>query len=258
MKRKKGEAEPAKPKIGLPAQILQPQSIAPIRDTVTTNIAHWPKALAMALHDFKAIKKPSSWATYEVALRDFFGFLAAVGLKSPTEVTRTHLTSYVDYLRKEGKADRTIRLYCSAGSSFFEFLARPMDTKGTALIQSNPWKSVSEVLPKIQPYERKNDLREFNLEEYHALLKTCDRSTLIGKRDYAIMTTTLWTTRRRQEIARIRFSDFKEEEGKTYIRFIQKGGKPILIDLTPEIKAAIEDYWKETGRKMKADSRPSG
>jgi integrase len=77
---------------------------------------------------------------------------------------------------------------------------------------------------------------------------------VIWKRDYAIMTTTLWTTRRRQEIGRIRFSDFKEDEGKTYIRFIQKGGHQILIDLTPEVYAGIQDYWSAAGRKMTADS----
>ncbi len=230
------------------------RSLVPLQATVGQNLVHWPKQMAMALYDFKSTKKESSWTTYEVALRDFFGFLGKLGLQSPAEVTRTHLTSYVDYLKKMGKADRTIRLYCSAASSFFDFLARPMDTQGTAIIKSNPWKGIKDSLPTVKAYEKKNNLREFNVEEYHKLLQTCDRSSVIGKRDYAIMTTTLWTTRRRQEIGRIRFADFHQDDGKTYVRFIQKGGHPILIDLTPEIVAAIQDYWTATGRRMKADS----
>lgn len=230
------------------------RSLVPLEATVGQNLIHWPKQIAMALFDFKSTKKESSWTTYEVALRDFFGFLSAVGLKSPVEVTRTHLTSYVDYLKKSGKADRTIRLYCSAASSFFDFLARPMDTQGTALIKSNPWRGIKDSLPKVKAYEKSTNLREFVVEEYHKLLATCDRSTVIGKRDYAIMTTTLWTTRRRQEIARIRFADFHDDSGKVYIRFIQKGGHPILIDLTPEVMAGIQDYWTAAGRNMKADS----
>ena len=231
-----------------------PHKLVHLQSTVKGNLAHWPQQMAMALYDFKAMKKPSSWTTYEVALREFFGFLAATGLQSPVAVTRTHLTSYVNHLRERNLADRTIRNYCAAASSFFDFLARPMDTMGTAIIQSNPWKSIKEILPKIQAYEKSNDLREFTVEEYHKLLATCDRRTVIGKRDYAIMTTTLWTTRRRQEIARIRFSDFKEDSGKTYIRFIQKGGHPILIDLTDDIIKAIQDYWNSAGRILKGSS----
>lgn len=230
------------------------RSLISFEATVGSNIVHWPKQMAMALYDFKSTKKPSSWVTYEVALRDFFDFLGETGLNSPVEVTRTHLTSYIDYLKQRNLADRTIRNYCAAASSFFDFLARPMDTQGTALIKSNPWKGIKDSLPKVKAYERKTSLREFAIEEYHKLLATCDRSTVIGKRDYAIMTTTLWTTRRRQEIARIRFCDFHHDEGKTYIRFIQKGGHPILIDLTPEIVAAINDYWTAAGRQMKATS----
>lgn len=238
----------------LPAQITPGGEMATLRDAVGTNLGMWPVEIAMGLHDFKATKKQSSWTTYEVALRDFFQFLAATGLNSPVDVTRTHLASYIDYLRKNGKADRTIRLYCSVSSSFFDFLARPTDTKGSALIQSNPWKSLKGALPKIKAYEKSNNLREFNVDEYHKLLATCDRKTLIGKRDYALITTTLWTTRRRQEICRIRFSDFKEDAGKIYIRFIQKGNHQILIDLTPEIYAAIMDYWSERGTKMLGDT----
>src|SRR6266404_7226984 len=101
------------------------QSLVPLEATVGKNLIHWPRPIAMALFDFKSTKKESTWETYEVALRDFFGFLAKTGLESPVEVTRTHLSSYIDYLRQAGKADRTIRLYCAAASSFFEFLCRP-------------------------------------------------------------------------------------------------------------------------------------
>jgi site-specific recombinase XerD len=240
--------------VPIPAQIVVPKQLIHLQSTVGGNLAHWPQQMAMALFDFKSTKKESSWVTYEVALREFFRFLSATGLQSPVNVTRTHLTSYVDFLRKSGKADRTIRLYCAAASSFFEFLARPMDTKGTSLIVSNPWKSIKEVLPQVKAYEKSNNLREFTVEEYHKLLATCDRKTVIGKRDYAIMTTTLWTTRRRQEIARIRVADFHDDEGKTFIRFIQKGGHQIAIDLTAEVHDAIKDYWHASGRQMKADS----
>lgn len=233
---------------------IQPPGSLIFKGHENTNLSVWPQPMVMALYDFKATKKHSSWETYEVALRDFFQFLALTGLQSPADVTRTHLTSYIEFLKSEKKADRTIRNYCAAASSFFEFLARPMDTKGTALIQSNPWKSVKEALPTINAYEKSDNLREMNVEEYKAILATCDLTTIIGKRDYAIMATTLWTTRRRQEISRMKFGDFKEEDGKVFVRFTQKGGTPILIDLDGAIYTIIKDYWAAAGREMKPGS----
>lgn len=248
MKEKKKDLVP------IPVQVEVPKHLVHLQSTVGGNLAYWPEQIAMALFDFKSTKKKSSWVTYEVALREFFRFLAATGLQTPVAVTRTHLTSYIDHLRQKEFADRTIRNYCSAASSFFDFLAQPMDTMGTALIVSNPWKGIKDALPEIKAYEKSSNLREFTVEEYHKLLATCNRKTVIGKRDYAIMTTTLWTTRRRQEIARIRLADFHDDEGKPFIRFIQKGGHQIAIDLTNEVYDAIKDYWHASGRKMKPDS----
>lgn len=225
--------------------------LIPLQATAGRGLMLWPREIAMALYDFKACKKPSSWTTYEVALRTFFEFLVATKLGSPKEVTRTHLTSYIEYLRTQRKADRTIVNYCAAASSFFEFLARPFDTKGTALIQTNPWKGMRGALPVVNAYQKASNLREFTMPEYLKMIATCDQRTVIGKRDYAIMTLTLWTVRRRQEIGRLLFEDFIDEDGKTYTRFIQKGGKQIKIELTIPVVTSVRQYWAASGRVMK-------
>lgn len=240
-------------KTGLPT-LSDKKELTVFTDPAHTMEIRWPQTFAMALFDFKAIKKASSWTTYEVALRDFFGFLEALGVKSPSQVIRTHLTSYIDYLRKEGKADRTIRLYCTANSSFFDFLARPTDTQGTAIIKSNPWKSIREALPKIQAYEKVDDRRELSVDEYQAILGTCDRSTLMGKRDYAIISLAFYTIRRRQEIARLQVRDFGKDGQIRYVKFLNKGSKIMRIDLAPGVWAPIEAYWTSSGRKLDENS----
>lgn len=240
-------------KAALPA-LVEKRELTVFTDPAHTMEIRWPETFAMALFDFKAVKKASSWTTYEVALRDFFGFLEQIGVRSPNEVTRTHLTSYIDYLKGEDKADRTIRLYCTANSSFFEFLARPMDTKGTSIIKSNPWKSIREALPRVQAYEKVDDRRELSVEEYQAILRTCDRSTLIGKRDYAIISLAFYTIRRRQEIARLRVRDFGRDGNIRYAKFLNKGSKIMRIDFTPPIWTPIEDYWTSSGRKLDENS----
>jgi integrase len=210
----------------------------------------WPKLFAMALFDFKATVRKSSWTTYEVALRDFFGFLEQVGVRSPECVVTTHLTSYLEYLRQEGKADRTICCYAGAISSFYDFLMRPMDTKGTCIIKSNPWNSIRDALPKIQPYVKANPLVELSIEDYRKILATCGADALMDIRDRAILSLILWTIRRRKEIIRLRVEDFKLDQGKPFVRFLVKGGDYLSIELNPEIWGAIQAYWKASGRQL--------
>lgn len=214
----------------------------------------WSNTMAMALYDFKATKKPSSWLTYEVALRDFFSFLQQIGVMSPDQVTTTHITSYIAFLKNEKKADRTIRLYAAAASSFFDYLLRPRDTQGTAIIKSNPFNSIKDALPKIQAYERSNNLKELSLEDYQKILATCDSKTLLGLRDRAILSLIFWTIRRRKEISRLKKGDFGWEKAVPYVRFLTKGGKYMSIDLTSGIMQALETYWTASHRKMVANS----
>lgn len=238
----------------IPIPPPQVMSLSPIRDLENTSLSQWPRTIAMALHDFKATKKASSWMTYEVALRDFFQFLSMTGVSTPADLVLTHITSYIDYLRKEGKADRTIRLYFAAVSSFYDFLCRPVDTLGTSIIKSNPFRAAKDALPKVQAYEKVDERRELSIEEYHAILKTCNRKSVMGKRDYAMISLTFYTIRRRQEICRLKFQDFGVDKGVRFVRFLTKGGKILRIDLSEGIWGVIEDYWKCSGREMKPES----
>ncbi len=215
----------------------------------------WGMEDAKALFNFKATCRESTWTTYEVGLRNFFGFCRQVGLKSPRDVETTHITSYIEYLKNGGLAKRTINLYLSAAASFFDFMMQPIDTKGTQLIQSNPFHSVKKARPKVQAYEKETNLRELSMDEYRKILATCDLGTVLGKRDHAIIRLIFWTTRRRKEIVNLKARDFgKDENGTPWAKFLQKGGKFITLDLAPPIMAEVEDYWKASGRKVKPES----
>jgi len=229
-------------------------SLTVFQDPKRTLEIRWPKPLAMALFDFKATVSKNSWTTYEVALRDFFSFLEGIGVADPQKVVTTHLTSYLEYLRQEGKSDRTILCYAGAVSSFYDFLKRPMDTKGTSIIKSNPWDSIRDALPKVQAYVKTNPLPELSLEDYKKILGTCGSGTLLDLRDKAILSLILWTTRRRKEIIRLRVEDFGSDQGRPFVRFLTKGGKYLSIELDSEIWAATQAYWKASGRKLESRS----
>lgn len=224
------------------------------QDPRTNLEIRWTKTLAMALFDFKATVTGESWKTYDVALRDFFEFLGRVGVTSPEAVETTHITSYIAYLKQEKKAARTIRCYIAAASSFFDFLMRPRDTKGTTIIKSNPFLSVKEALPKVQAYIRENPLPELTLENYQAILATTASDTVLDFRDRAVLSLIFWTTRRRKEIVRLKSEDFGMDRGIPWVRFLTKGGKYLSIDLTPGIHKAVTDYWTAAGRKLEPKS----
>ena len=226
------------------------RSLIVFQDPKHTLEIRWSQKLAMALFDFKATVSGSSWTTYEVALRDFFRFLGEIGIRSPELVVTTHLTSYLDALKKEGKSDRTIRCYAAAVSSFYDFLKRPMDTQGTSLIKSNPWDSIRDALPKIQAYVKVNPLPEMQLPDYEKILGTCGGESLIDIRDRAILSLALWTVRRRKEIVRLKVEDFGREDGLPFVRFLTKGRKYLSIELVPAIQEAVEAYWRASKREL--------
>lgn len=228
----------------------EPKSLVVLQDPKHNLEISWARPFAMALFDFKSTVSENSWLTYDVALRSFFSFLEGVGLRGPEDVVTTHLTSYLALLKKEGKSSRTIRCYAAAVSSFYDFMTRPRDTKGTSLIKSNPWKSVKDALPVIQPYVKENPLPEMGLPEYEAILATCSSGGVLDLRDRAILALTLITVRRRIEILQLRVEDLGVDNGKPFVRFLQKGGKYISIEIQPEMIRAIEAYWKASGREI--------
>lgn len=240
----------------LPAQIQPKGNVLVLQDPGKTLSIFFPRPEAMALYDFKATCKPQTWATYEVAIRDFFDFLSRLQppVLSPSDVTTTHITSYIEYLRQEEKKETTIHNYIAACSSYFDFMTRPKDTNGTSVIQSNPFRTVKERLPKINPYQKSGDLREISKDEFRKLLETCDRQTILGKRDYAILWLILYTTRRRKEIVSLRIVDFGRDGKQPFVKFILKGGGDQKVELTPTVWDAIVDYWKSSARKMTKES----
>lgn len=216
----------------------------------------WGVEDAKALFDFRATCKESTWKTYEVGLRNFFSFCLGLGLRSPRQVEITHITSYIAFLKEGGMAGRTINLYLSSASSFFDFMMQPRDTAGTSLIKSNPFHSVRNARPKIQPYHKETMLREMTLEEYRAILDTCLTTTVLGKRDRAILRLIFHTTRRRREIVNLRVGDFGKD-GRPYVKFKMKGEKIQVVELLPAVMAEVEDYWLASGRGLLRPESPA-
>jgi site-specific recombinase XerD len=78
------------------------------------------------------------------------------------------------------------------------------------------------------------------------LLAGIDRSTLAGKRDYAILTLLAFHGLRAGEVAKLREQDIDFKEGSFFLR-CRKNGRCARLPLSPRAKEALEDYLRVRG-----------
>ena len=100
-------------------------------------------------------------------------------------------------------------------------------------------------------YKRRAVLPHFSYEEADAILHTVDRSTPMGKRDYAILSVAIYTGLRLGDILNLRLNDIAWRQQE--IEVIQeKTGTKIRLPLRIETGDALADYILN-GRPVSAD-----
>jgi integrase len=77
-------------------------------------------------------------------------------------------------------------------------------------------------------------------EAARALLRSCDRRTVVGRRDYAVLITLLRLGLRAGEVARLRLDDFDWRAGELVVR--GKGARYDRLPLPVEVGGAIAAY----------------
>ncbi len=92
-------------------------------------------------------------------------------------------------------------------------------------------------------------------QEIRGLLAVQDRRALKGIRDFAILSTYIYTGLRRSELTKLNVDDFRHEEGKYWLSVQSKGGNRLNQPLEHEKTiAAIKKYLKfsKHGRDLNA------
>ncbi|MFC1713306.1 tyrosine-type recombinase/integrase [Candidatus Poribacteria bacterium] len=117
------------------------------------------------------------------------------------------------------------------------------------VLEHNPAQMVRS--PKVPQYSTTNGLTR---EQAESLLRQPDRSTVKGKRDYAILSLMLHNGLRNSEVTAIRWGDFREERGYMILNVHGKGGKEAVTKIKPVVMAAIKDYAQASGRELDEDS----
>ena len=212
------------------------QSLVLARDHLAGVIALWLSEKAGRTNSER------TEVTYRETLLRFRADLRARGydLTSPEEIVTTFAQHWAatpwDSLRRRAVRSATYNQRLAILSSFYTFAQRRFH-----VVASNPIAALSR--RPVQPY---GSARPLDPQTVTHALASVDRTTLAGKRDYALLTLAFTTGRRRQELAALRWRDLSI--GGTLanpvvtLSFAAKGGKQMRDTLDPAVAEALLAY----------------
>jgi len=168
---------------------------------------------------------------YELHLSRFLHFLKNNSIEDIASIRLQHILNYIRSI-----SPRTItvaRKSILVLRGFFKYLytQRILETDFSFMIPKSNYKSQVK-LPSI-----------YSKEEVEKLISSIERSSMIGKRDYAIILLAARLGLRSSDIANLKFDNLLWEQN--IIRLVQlKTDKEIELPLLPEVGNAIIDYLK--------------
>lgn len=172
---------------------------------------------------------PNTIRTYRGSLKQWFIYLRQNQIIQPTAET---VRQYRDYLQENGKKPTTVKNYIIAVKRFFA------------------WTEEAGLYPNIAKHIKSgrlsNNFKKDYLTGYQAkqILNHIDRSTVKGKRDYAMLVMMLTMGLRTIEVVRANVEDIRTK-GNTTVLYVQGKGhadKDGLIRMPAHVESAIRDY----------------
>ena len=167
----------------------------------------------------------------------FMHYLETIGIYDISKVTNKITADFIPFAQQKWKASMGKNLPNTR--YFLEFLSD----------QNLIDKFVPEALHVSFPTSRK--IRHgFTNDEIQAMLSIIDRSTNIGKRDYAILFLAAHTGLRSVDIRQLKLKSIKWEQGE--IQIVQsKTQNPLILPLLEDVGNAISDYILNVRPKFK-------
>ena len=184
---------------------------------------------------------PNTIRTYRGSLKQWFIYLRQNQIIQPTAET---VRQYRDHLQVTGKKATTVKNYIIAVKRFFA------------------WTEEAGLYPNIAKFIKSGHLSKSFKKDYltgsqaRQILNHVDRSTLKGKRDYAMLVTMLTMGLRTIEVVRANIDDIRTK-GNTTVLYVQGKGhedKDDLIRMPQHVESAIRDYLSV--RRINSQSEP--
>lgn len=185
----------------------------------------------------------NSISAYSRDIQAFFDHLDRHGIREPSQITQSHVLSWLHGQRVSGSSARTTARHLSALRGFFDYLVREGHIKSSpcALIKT-PRLGFS--LPDT-----------LSLEEVERLLDAPDATTTLGLRDKAILEFAYATGLRASELCDLGIGQIDFNLG--YVRVLGKGGKERIVPIGKVCLDILELYiQKARPRFLKGRSSP--
>lgn len=180
---------------------------------------------------------PNTVRTYSTSLRQFFKYLAENSVQSPTAQT---VRDYRAYLQASGKKPTTIQNYIVAVKQFFKWTE-----------EAGIYKDIARHIKGAKiSHEHKKDY--LTSTQARHVLETIDRTSLKGKRDYAILALMLTSALRTIEVTRIDIEDMRTQGDNTVLAIQGKGhnDKDDIVRIPSHVELAIREYLTAKGTTL--------
>lgn len=177
---------------------------------------------------------PNTVRTYKASLRQWFNYLNNAGVINPTPDT---VRAYRQQLKSTGKKPTTIQNYIIAVKQFFKWT----EDEG---LYPNIAKHVKGA--KISHEHKKDYLTSSQAKK---VLTSIDKTSLKGKRDYAMLALMLTMGLRTIEVSRANIDDIRNQ-GDTVVLYVQGKGhveKDAPVRMPNHVETAIREYLKARG-----------
>lgn len=178
---------------------------------------------------------PNTIRTYRASLRQWFKYLSENEVKNPTPDT---VRAYRQSLQEAGKKPTTIQNYIIAVKQFFKWTE-----------DENLYPNIAKNIKGAKiSHEHKKDY--LTSEQARKVLKTINRDTLKGKRDYAMLALMLTMGLRTIEVSRANVEDMRVQ-GDAEVLYVQGKGhveKDALVRMPNHVETAIRSYLKARGK----------
>jgi len=176
---------------------------------------------------------PKTIDTYSKAIKQFFIYLQENGIRQPQ---REDIVAYREYLKEDHKPT-TVQSYLAAVKLFFKWTE-----------QEGFYPNIADRVKgaKIDTEHKKDYL---TTKQVNKLLGAIDRSTLKGKRDYAMLSVMVTTGLRTISIINANIEDIRTAGDATALFYKGKGHeeKATYVKLAEPVEDAIRDYLTARG-----------
>ena len=176
---------------------------------------------------------PKTIDTYSKAIKQFFIYLQENGIRQPQ---REDIVAYREYLKEDHKPT-TVQSYLAAVKLFFKWTE-----------QEGFYQNIADRVKgaKIDTEHKKDYL---TTKQVNKLLGAIDRSTLKGKRDYAMLSVMVTTGLRTISIINANIEDIRTAGDATALFYKGKGHeeKATYVKLAEPVEDAIRDYLTARG-----------